>query len=245
MASTPVASLTRLPFRVRMTGDLEGQDGGHGSISTASPMSGAHAGGRTRRWWRRGAQSRSARRARRPAAAGPRRRHTAAPGRRACCSHRASGSARAARPSACATSGSRRWWPAGGAGGPGVSHGDTQPSPPGRGAGTPGAHRLDGLVALPDDLLDLPQHRHLGVLQFLLLRLGVGHTRPVGGHGFLCLAGVRGHTEPSAGFGPRAPPGPPREPGRGEGREACPRMRLCRCRDLPSAAPARPRSPCS
>lgn len=39
VASAPVVSQTRLPFRVRMTGDLEGQDRGHRSIGTPSPIS--------------------------------------------------------------------------------------------------------------------------------------------------------------------------------------------------------------
>lgn len=62
-----------------------------------------------------------------------------------------------------------------------------RPRLPAAGAGRARAHRLDGLVALPDDLLDLPQHCHLGVLQLLLLRLGVRHARAVRGHGFVRL----------------------------------------------------------
>lgn len=64
------------------------------------------------------------------------------------------------------------------------------PRPPREGA--PATHRLDGLVALPDDLLDLPERRHLGVLQPLLLRLSVRHARAVRGHGFLRLGWGQG-----------------------------------------------------
>lgn len=75
----------------------------------------------------------------------------------------------------------------GGAGqwsGGGACGGPASPRPE---QGAARAHRLDGLVALPDDLLDLPQHCHLGVLQLLLLRLGVRHARAVRGHGFVRL----------------------------------------------------------
>lgn len=39
VASAPVASLARLPLRVRMTGDLEGQDRAPGSVSAPGPIS--------------------------------------------------------------------------------------------------------------------------------------------------------------------------------------------------------------
>lgn len=53
--------------------------------------------------------------------------------------------------------------------------------------------RAERLVALLDDVLQLPQHRDLGVLQLQLLRGGVCYARPVGG---LCL--VRLHARGSA-----------------------------------------------
>lgn len=49
------------------------------------------------------------------------------------------------------------------------------------------SHRTDGLVALLDDVLQLSQHCHLGVLQLQLLRGSIRYTGLVGGLGFICL----------------------------------------------------------
>lgn len=116
-ASGPEASPgLKLPFRVRMIGDLVT------GVSKRSPQfyhphshwkHVATQGEGTRHWWRHKAQSRSAHPAPRLAAADAREMRTVGPGHIVCCSRTASGSSQAAALSACASAGSRRWWPIG------------------------------------------------------------------------------------------------------------------------------------
>lgn len=60
-------------------------------------------------------------------------------------------------------------------------------------------HQLDDLVALLDQLVDLPQGVHLGVLQLLLLRVGVCDAGPIGGHRLFCLGDGRAGDETACG----------------------------------------------